>query len=416
MKALSAIVVALGTAMAVLGLVRPSEAATAIDPNNVKLPALLGSIFFDFNHTSGSWEACEGLSYLEGDTVFVPYGMNETGYAQFAALSSYDPNRKCVVAYGYKTTDTSTNVLTFDAETGQLVGSPVWVPVVSFEFPGVGIRMSHDHERKRTIITGPMESYGTSHGFYVVGDGQQESKDLGFTLEQIVPRGLFQLGYLEVLGTKLSAIDPSTGFFWEGVARNSTDTKATEFLLLGVNPDEGRLEHSLVFPIGDCEVLGPLTWHEGSRTILMPTFRTGTREIIVGSFDPSALTCVAMQSLPLALLPYSGFMTFPPGQGNTTATLMVNAASPAAGLQDVGTPNTEAVVLSRGLVSPPLQDAAGLTAAALRRLQQGPPPSKPQMLVNFDLSTGEVVQRTGTVCMSGVAPGVGCPGQLHWAL
>ena len=118
MKALSAIVVALGTAMAVLGLVRPSEAAAVIDPNNVKLPALLGSIFFDFNHTSGSWEACEGLSYLEGDTVFVPYGMNETGYAQFAALSSYDPNRKCVVAYGYKTTDTSTNVLTFDAETG----------------------------------------------------------------------------------------------------------------------------------------------------------------------------------------------------------------------------------------------------------------------------------------------------------
>lgn len=187
MKALSAIVVALGTAMAVLGLVRPSEAATAINPNNVKLPALLGSIFFDLNHTSGSWEACEGLSHLEGDTEFVPYGMNETGYAQFAALSSYDPNRKCVVAYGYKTTDTSTNVLTFDAELGQLVGSPVWVPVVSYEFPGVGIRMSHDHERKRTIITGPMESYGTSHGFYVVGDGHQESKDLGFTLEQIAP-------------------------------------------------------------------------------------------------------------------------------------------------------------------------------------------------------------------------------------
>ena len=164
MKALSAIVVALGTAMAVLGVVRPSEAAAVIDPK-VKLPALLGSIFFDLNHTSGSWEACEGLSYLEGDTGFVPYGMNETGYAQFAALSSYDPNRKCVVAYGYKTTDTSTNVLTFDAETGQLVGSPVWVPVVSYEFPGVGIRMSHDHEGKERSLLAPWNPMERHTGF-----------------------------------------------------------------------------------------------------------------------------------------------------------------------------------------------------------------------------------------------------------
>lgn len=408
-----------------------------IDQNQVQLPKLIGTEVLCRNPITGLDDVCIGLDYLPSfeDSVggLVSYGSNYTGFTQMAGLSDYDKERHVVVIFGASEASKQTTVFSLDAKTSEMVNDPVPVPVTSFAFVGIGIRLGHDSVGKRTIVMGPNTSpqesalsNANAHGFYEVEDDSKEARSLGYTLEDAVPKGFFELGYLEVMGTQLGVFDAERGVFWMGLARNSTATKSVEFLLVGVDVDHGTTANALTFPFGDCQVLGPIVWQEETKRILMPTFKTGTRDIIIGSIDPMEGTCTEVTALPLSLLPYAGFMTFPPNQTEPTVTLLVNAdADEEDDASSLHRPDDgDFLSLPKGVVAGPLQHPRFLESLRPVSAEEedldvarGEPSkaTKAQKFVNFDLATGEVTSESQVICSSGsqVNP---CPGQLHWAI
>ena len=417
-----------------------TSAASAWDQqtnqNEIQLPKLIGTDVRCRDPITGLDDVCIGLDYLpsfeDSDLGLVSYGINYTGVVQMAGLSAYDKERHVLVLYGAAEKTKQTRVLSLDARTSEVVNADVPVPVTSFGFIGIGIRLGRDSVGKRTVVVGPNTSPQESvlsHGFYEVLDDSREARSLGYNLEDAVPRGFFELGYLEVMGTQLGVYEEERGVFWLGLARNSTATKSVEFLLVGIDVDHGTTANALTFPFGDCEVLGPMVWQEETKRILMPTFKTGTRDIIIGSIDPMEGTCTQVTALPLALLPYAGFMTFPPNQTEPTVTLLVNADADeedelllASSLHHPD--DGDVLSLPQGVVAGSLQHPSFL--ASLRPMSaegedlgvwRGEPSkaTKAQKFVNFDLATGEVTSESQVICSSGsqVDP---CPGQLHWAI
>jgi len=379
---------------------------------------LVGTNYKCVNAT-GHYHFCIGMTFLpsfEQSTGFEPFGTNYTDVIQFNALSVYDKEDKVMRAFASIEDTGATAIYPIDVFSANLVAPPVELPVVSFFFVGVGIKMGFDAARKSTIVTGllPFDPHNPkiTHAFYEI-DAQNRKKTLDFTLESIVPKGFFQLGNVEILGTKLAVVD-NEGVFWEGIARNSTKTLKPEFVMVGVDVEKKAVKKTYPFPIGDCEFLGSMTYDPLNHKILMPTLKTGTKEtIIMGEFDPATGSCV--QKHVLDYIPFSGLLELDPALSAPTATMLVGINSEGSKII-----SEEDLILPNGMVALPLSHPAhfsGLksveTGEEVSVLREGPVPPMPQKIVNYDLKTGKFVSQTHKVCEPVVARD--CPWQMYWA-
>ena len=404
---------------------------------------LIGAVEICQSPTSQKATFCIALNFLpdfDESTKFDVFGKNYTEFIQFDGLSVYKKSGHVLQMFGYQAGTGKTNILSFDVFSADMVLPPVELPIVSYAFIGLGIKMAYDPMVDRTIVTGTLpfkDARNTTHGFYSIDKGGL-AHDLGFTLEDITPKTLWKGGYIEILGTRLGIYSPEDKLFWGGYARNNTETGKVDFLLLGIDVDEGALKKDYVFPIGDCGVLGALTWDPYNARILMPTFKTGTSgedvEIIMGSFDPTEGTCKSLGSIDF--LPQGGLMTFDTAVSDSVVTMLVedqsynasSSSSSSLGEEVLDTPEgfpmvvpphlgRSAVSTLRSVETGEVVDVFGREPASASD-EEGPVKPKPFQVINYDLSLGKITAKSHDVCWLEMAAMIHqlCPHQLEWAV
>ncbi len=376
-----------------------------------------------------------GLSAMPGlkDNAFVPYGKNYTGLIQFMGTEAYiQKDHTMVVFAADQNKNGATTFNFFDVHSGTMGAQQVDLPqLVSYVFVGLGIKVNYDPVKERTVVSGlldfnPQHPHVIEHAYYQIGGGGKATpvQDLGFKLEDLVPKNFWQNGFLGVLGTKLSAFDPEEGVMWEVMARNSTATNNAEFIMVGVDVDNKKLHSQLTFPLGDCKFAGALTWNPATKDILMPTLNLDG-EFILAQFDPKKKTCVTKQKWQPDMLPMAGLLTFNSEKKDTFSMLVNPNANPTAAGAAVEKQDTELTIVEepatgRKVVVLPthkhLLEASGLLTRVdgTETETEGPPPkSLPFAVVDYNYETNQITERSPQVCDQLKLNN--CPWQLEWS-
>ena len=396
---------------------------------------LVGTQWLD--HAKKSYDI--GMTFLPNwKSKLTAYGTNHTDLIQFTGLSDNDDEgHKMIIYADDQKAQGITSVAMVDVHTAELLVPVVPVPVISIAFVGISIKLNYDRVGSRTIVSGALPIHKgektLQHGFYEIKDGASQATSMGFKLEDVVPKGFFMNGQLEILGTKLSVLDDSTGVQWQGLCRNNTNAKnSIEFVLAGIDVNAKKFTKAHTFPMGDCRFLGSMVWDKYTKSAFLITLNMDETKFILAQLDPAAGTCKKLQDLTAP--PLYGLMDFDPADSShETLTFLQDPKRNMLSETQVKDLSQVEVLNEYGpvpIVTSPLltgsssrmhheQFKAQLTPSGENEKKMttlskelGPVPAQPSSVVNYNTRTGLHTEMSPVTCDPVKVHD--CPWQLGW--